>query len=55
MAVRHFFLILLVVTTWAFNNVAVKWGLGEVPPLFLTLMRFVVVALILVPFTRVTR
>jgi O-acetylserine/cysteine efflux transporter len=54
-AVRHFFLILLVVTTWAFNNVAVKWGLGEVPPLFLTLMRFVVVALILVPFTRVTR
>ncbi|WP_380177506.1 DMT family transporter [Kalamiella sp. sgz302252] len=55
MALRHFFLILLVVTTWAFNNVAVKWGLGEVPPLFLTLMRFVVVALILVPFTRVTR
>ncbi|MEZ0582650.1 DMT family transporter [Erwinia sp. STN24] len=55
MAVRHFFLILLVVTTWAFNNIAVKWGLGEVPPLFLTLMRFVVVALILVPFTRVTR
>lgn len=55
MAVRHFFLILLVVTTWAFNNVAVKWGLGEVPPLFLTLMRFVLVALILVPFTRVTR
>nr|WP_301289851.1 EamA family transporter [Erwinia persicina] len=48
-------MILLVVTTWAFNNVAVKWGLGEVPPLFLTLMRFVVVALILVPFTRVTR
>ncbi|HBV40866.1 MAG TPA: EamA family transporter [Erwinia sp.] len=55
MAVRHFFLILLVVTTWAFNNVAVKWGLGEIPPLFLTLMRFVVVAAILVPFTRVTR
>ncbi|MEI2264086.1 DMT family transporter [Erwinia sp. CGal63] len=55
MAVRHFFLILLVVTTWAFNNVAVKWGLGEVPPLFLTMMRFVVVAIILVPFTRVTR
>jgi len=54
-AVRHFFLILLVVTTWAFNNVAVKWGLGEIPPLFLTLMRFVVVAAILVPFTRVTR
>ncbi|KGT90511.1 multidrug DMT transporter permease [Erwinia typographi] len=55
MALRHFLLILLVVTLWAFNNVAIKWGLIDLPPLFLTLMRFVVVALILVPFTRVTR
>ena len=55
MALRHFFLILLVVTTWAFNNIAVKWGLVDLPPLFLTLMRFVVVALILIPFTRITR
>lgn len=55
MAVRHFFLILLVVSIWAFNNVAVKWGLLEIPPLFLTLMRFVVVAVLLVPFTRITR
>ncbi|MGB8925573.1 MAG: EamA family transporter [Pantoea agglomerans] len=55
MALRHFFLILLVVTLWAFNNVAIKWGLLDLPPLFLTLMRFVVVALILVPFTRVNR
>ncbi len=55
MALRHFLLILLVVTTWAFNNIAVKWGLVDLPPLFLTLMRFVVVAVILVPFTRITR
>ena len=55
MALRHFFLILLVVTTWAFNNIAVKWGLVDLPPLFLTLMRFIVVALILIPFTRITR
>lgn len=55
MALRHFLLVFLVVTLWAFNNIVVKWGLGEIPPLFLTLMRFVVVALILVPFTRVTR
>ncbi|WLS77307.1 EamA family transporter [Erwinia pyri] len=55
MALRHFLLILLVVTLWAFNNVAIKWGLIDLPPLFLTLMRFVVVALILVPFTRVNR
>ncbi|MEM6158944.1 EamA family transporter [Erwinia sp. P6884] len=54
MALRHFFLILFVVTTWAFNNVAIKWGLLDLPPLFLTMMRFVVVAVILIPFTRIT-
>jgi len=54
-AVRHFFLILLVVSIWAFNNVAVKWGLLELPPLFLTWMRFVVVAIALVPFCRINR
>lgn len=55
MALRHFFLILMVVTIWAFNNVAIKWALLDLPPLFLTFLRFVVVALILVPFTRITR
>lgn len=55
MATRHFFLILLVVSLWAFNNIAVKWGLYELPPLFLTWMRFVVVALLLVPFCRINR
>lgn len=55
MAVRHFFLVLLVVAIWAFNNVAIKWGLLELPPLFLTWMRFVVVAMILIPFCRITR
>ncbi|QHM75723.1 putative amino-acid metabolite efflux pump [Mixta theicola] len=55
MALRHFFLVLMVVSIWAFNNVAIKWGLLDLPPLFLTCMRFVVVALVLLPFTRVTR
>ena len=55
MALRHFFLVIMVVSLWAFNNVAVKWGLQELPPLFLTLMRFVVVAIILVPFCRISR
>jgi len=54
-ALRHFFLILLVVSLWAFNNVAIKWGLLDLPPLFMICMRFVVVALLLIPFTRVTR
>lgn len=55
MALRHFFLVLLVVSLWAFNNVAIKWGLLDLPPLFMTCMRFVVVAILLIPFTRVTR
>lgn len=55
MALRHFFLILLIVSIWAFNNVAIKWGLLDLPPLFMTCMRFVVVAILLIPFTRVTR
>ncbi|WP_019105668.1 DMT family transporter [Pantoea ananatis] len=55
MAVRHFFMVLMVVSIWAFNNVAVKWGLVELPPLFLTWMRFAVVAIVLVPFCRINR
>lgn len=55
MALRHFFLILMVVSIWAFNNIAIKWGLHDLPPLLMTTLRFVVVALILVPFTRVSR
>lgn len=51
-ALRHFLLVLMVVTIWAFNNVAIKWGLLDLPPLFMTFMRFVVVALVLIPFTR---
>lgn len=54
-ALRHFLLVLMVVSIWAFNNVAIKWGLLDLPPLFMTFMRFVVVALILIPFTRITR
>lgn len=55
MALRHFFLVLVVVSIWAFNNVAIKWGLLDLPPLFMTFMRFVVVAIVLIPFTRITR
>lgn len=55
MALRHFFLVLLVVFLWASNNIAIKWGLQDLPPLFIICMRFVVVAILLIPFTRVTR
>ncbi len=55
MTFRHFLLVLIVVSIWAFNAIAIKWGVGELPPLFLTMLRFVVVAVVIVPFTRVNK
>ena len=55
MQLKHFSLMLLILIAWAFNAVAIKWGVNEAPPLFLTSLRFLIVALVLVPFTRVTR
>ncbi|MEE3649940.1 MULTISPECIES: DMT family transporter [unclassified Brenneria] len=55
MALGHVFIVLLVVFMWAFNVIAIKMGIAELPPLFLTLLRFVVVALLIVPFTRINR
>lgn len=55
MTFRHFLVVLLVITIWAFNVIAIKVGVTELPPLFMTLLRFVVVAVIVVPFTRVNK
>lgn len=55
MALRHFFIVILVVAIWAFNVVAIKLGVTELPPLFMTLLRFVVVAVCVVPFAKVSR
>jgi O-acetylserine/cysteine efflux transporter len=46
----HMFLALLVMVLWGFNFVAAKWGLEELPPLVLTSLRFLMVALVLVWF-----
>lgn len=43
---------LLVVTIWAFNFIAGKVGLGELPPLLMLGLRFTLVALLLAPFLR---
>ncbi|WP_410016791.1 DMT family transporter [Sodalis sp. RH24] len=44
-------LILLVVASgWAFNVIAMKFGLMELPPLLMLLVRFMIVAAVLVPF-----
>lgn len=47
-------LALLVATLWAYNVVAVKQGVAELPPLVMTTLRFAIVAILIVPFTRVT-
>lgn len=50
MPLRHVLLILCIVASWAFNAVAIKIGVTELPPLFMTLLRFIVVSVLLVPF-----
>lgn len=47
---RDVLILLLVVSGWAFNVIAMKLGLTELPPLFMLSLRFLLVALILVPF-----
>nr|WP_285836095.1 MULTISPECIES: EamA family transporter [Larsenimonas] len=44
-----------VVIVWAFNNIVIKLGVTEVPPLALTALRFLIVAVLVVPFTRLNR
>ena len=44
MPIRDVALALLVVAIWGFNFVAIKVGVGEVPPLFLTSLRFLCAA-----------
>ncbi len=46
---------LLVIAIWGLNFVAVKAGTLELPPLLLTALRFLLVALFLAPFYRLAR
>lgn len=55
MLLKHLLLIIFIVGCWAFNAVAIKMGVIELPPLFMTLLRFMVVAILVVPFTRIQR
>ncbi len=47
---RDVFILFLVVNGWAFNVIAMKFGLMELPPLFMLTLRFIIVAAVLVPF-----
>ncbi|MCK0208844.1 EamA family transporter [Starkeya koreensis] len=53
MPFRDKLLVLTVICVWALNMIVVKLGIAEIPPLFMSALRFVLVAAIIVPFTRV--
>lgn len=50
-----FGLILVVMVIWGLNFVAAKWGLAQIPPIFLMALRFGLVAALLLPFVKLPR
>jgi O-acetylserine/cysteine efflux transporter len=52
MTLQHFLLMVLICTIWGFNFVAAKVGVTELPPLLFTGLRFLLLALILIPFLK---
>lgn len=52
-APRHLLLLLFITFLWGVNLVVSRIGLGEIPPLLFSGMRFAILALLLVPFLRV--
>lgn len=52
LSLRDLFLALLVVLAWGLNFVMIKWGVAEVPPLFLTALRYLCAALPMVFFVK---
>ncbi|WP_280563236.1 EamA family transporter [Chromohalobacter sp. 48-RD10] len=55
MPLRDLLLGLLVIVIWAFNIIVIKVGVDDMPPLMLMTLRFMLVAALVVPFTRITR
>jgi O-acetylserine/cysteine efflux transporter len=54
MPLKDKLLALAVVVAWALNIVVVKLGIAEIPPIFLSALRFALVAALIIPFTRIT-
>lgn len=52
MAPNHFLMLVAICTIWGFNFVAAKVGVGHMPPLLFTGIRFSILMLILFPFLR---
>lgn len=55
MPLRDLLLGLLVIAIWALNIIVIKVGVDELPPLLMTTLRFMLVAILLVPFYPVSR
>lgn len=55
LAARDLALMLLINLIWGLNLIASKWGVNAFPPVFFTALRFIVVALVLLPVLRVPR
>ncbi|MDQ0513027.1 DMT family transporter [Ancylobacter amanitiformis] len=54
MPFRDQLLAVAIVCVWALNMIAIKLGVAEIPPVLTTALRFMVVSLLVVPFTRIT-
>lgn len=54
MPLKDKLLALAVVVAWALNIVVVKLGIAEIPPIFLSALRFALVAALIIPFTRIS-
>jgi len=54
-APRHFLLLVGICAIWGFNLVAIKAGVERMPPVFFSLLRFVVLAIAVAPFLRPRR
>lgn len=54
-APAHLALLVAICALWGFNLIAIKAGVDRLPPVFLTLLRFGIVAALLFPWLRIAR
>ncbi|MGM8851566.1 DMT family transporter [Salinicola halophyticus] len=55
MPLKHLLIGLGIIAIWAFNIIVIKVGIEDLPPLLVTVLRFMLVAVLVVPFTRISR
>jgi O-acetylserine/cysteine efflux transporter len=55
LAPRDFVLLVIINLIWGFNLIASKVGVGEIPPIIFTALRFLILSILLAPLLRVVR